>query len=142
MTHSSPLIALRDISKSFGSHVAIKGIDLTIGNGEFLTLLGSSGCGKTTILRILSGFESPDTGSVFIDSKDCTATPPERRQVNTVFQNYALFPHMSLFDNVAFGLRMQGLGKAEIEQRVMEAWLMVHLGELAGRQPGERMRRG
>ncbi len=135
MKHTSPLIKLDGIIKKFDDHVALNGIDLTIANGEFFTLLGPSGCGKTTILRILSGFEKPDSGSVSIGGVDVSHIPPERRQVNTVFQNYALFPHMTVFDNVAFGLRMQGVKAADIKERVRTTLQMVRLEHLVDRKP-------
>ncbi len=135
MKQASPLIKLDGIVKKFDNHTALTGIDLTIANGEFLTLLGPSGCGKTTILRILSGFETPDAGSISIGGVDVTHVPPEKRQVNTVFQNYALFPHMTVFDNVAFGLRMQGIKKAEIQERVQATLQMVRLEHLVDRKP-------
>ena len=135
MTGQDSIIELRGVDKSFEDTRALEGIDLSISNGEFLTLLGPSGCGKTTILRILSGFESPDSGTVSIGGVQMNDTPPERRQVNTVFQNYALFPHMSVRDNVAFGLKMQSRPKAEIESRVTEALRMVHLEQYADRRP-------
>lgn len=126
MTGQDCIIELRHIGKFFEDTRALEGIDLQIANGEFLTLLGPSGCGKTTILRILSGFETPDEGEVLIRGQRMNDVPPERRQVNTVFQNYALFPHMTVRNNVAFGLRMQGCPRQEIETRVMEALRMVH----------------
>ncbi len=135
MNQHTPLIELRGLVKKFDGHIALNGIDLTIANGEFLTLLGPSGCGKTTILRILSGFERPDEGKVLIAGQDMSHMPPEARQVNTVFQNYALFPHMNVFDNVAFGLRMQGLEKAIINKKVQEALDMVRLGSYGERKP-------
>ncbi len=135
MIQTTPLIKLGGIVKKFDNHVALNGIDLTIANGEFLTLLGPSGCGKTTILRILSGFEKPDAGSLTIGGVDMNNLPPEKRQVNTVFQNYALFPHMSVFDNVAFGLRMQGIKKDQIQERVAATLQMVRLEHLADRKP-------
>ncbi len=135
MNQQTPLIEIRNLVKSFDEHLALSGINLTINNGEFLTLLGPSGCGKTTILRILSGFEEPDSGSVLIDGKDMGKTPPESRQVNTVFQNYALFPHMTVFENVAFGLRMQKVAKATIKTRVQEILQMVRLSHLSERKP-------
>ncbi len=135
MIQKTPLIKLGGIVKNFDNHVALNGIDLHIANGEFLTLLGPSGCGKTTILRILSGFEKPDAGTLTIGGVDMSNLPPEKRQVNTVFQNYALFPHMSVFDNVAFGLRMQGVQKSDIKERVHATLQMVRLEHLADRKP-------
>ena len=135
MTGQDNIIELRGVDKSFEDTIALEGIDLSISNGEFLTLLGPSGCGKTTILRILSGFETPDQGDVSIGGQRMNDVPPERRQVNTVFQNYALFPHMTVRDNVAFGLRMQSCPKGEIEGRVLEALRMVHLEQYADRRP-------
>ena len=132
---NSPIIELRGVSKYYGSTAALHNIDLEIANGEFLTLLGPSGCGKTTILRLISGFESPSKGELLLQGEDITDTPPEKRQVNTVFQNYALFPHMNVWDNVAFGLKMQRLPKMEINQRVAEALRRVHLDTLADRMP-------
>ena len=135
MTGQDNIIELRGVDKSFEDTRALEGIELSISNGEFLTLLGPSGCGKTTILRILSGFETPDQGDVSIGGQRMNDVPPERRQVNTVFQNYALFPHMTVRDNVAFGLRMQSCPKGEIEGRVLEALRMVHLEQYADRRP-------
>jgi spermidine/putrescine transport system ATP-binding protein len=130
-----PILELRGVSKNFGNTLALHNIHLEIANGEFLTLLGPSGCGKTTILRILSGFESPSKGEVFLNGADITGTAPEQRQVNTVFQNYALFPHMTVWDNVAFGLRMQKRPKPEINQRVAEVLRRVHLASYGDRMP-------
>lgn len=135
MTNPDSLITLRGVSKSFDNVCALEPFDLTIGNGEFLTLLGPSGCGKTTILRILAGFEPPDTGQVRLGGQDITTLPPEQRQINTVFQHYALFPHMTVFDNVAFGLTMQNRPRAEIKTRVHEALRMVHLEDMMHRRP-------
>jgi len=135
--NSNSIIELRGITKDFEDTRALDGIDLRIGNGEFLTLLGPSGCGKTTILRILSGFETPDAGEVLLEGKVVNDVPPERRQVNTVFQSYALFPHMTVSENVAFGLRMQRRPKAEIAERVAEALRMVHLEKLGDRKPSQ-----
>src|SRR5699024_1909005 len=98
------LLTLSGISKQFDGKTILDELSLTIGDGEFITLLGPSGCGKTTLLRMMAGFEHPDQGSVTLSGTDITQTPPERRPLNTVFQNYALFPHMSVFDNVAYGL--------------------------------------
>ncbi len=135
MKQKTPLITLSGVVKKYDNHLALNGINLNIANGEFLTLLGPSGCGKTTILRILSGFENFDAGSLLMDGKDVSSVPPEKRQVNTVFQNYALFPHMTVFDNVAFGLKMQGLKKADIAKRVREVLQMVRLEHLVDRKP-------
>ena len=133
--NNSPIIELRGVAKYYGNTAALHNIDLEIANGEFLTLLGPSGCGKTTLLRLISGFESPSKGELLLQGADITSTPPEKRQVNTVFQNYALFPHMNVWDNVAFGLKMQRLPKTEINQRVAEALRRVHLDALADRMP-------
>ena len=129
------ILELRGVSKNFGNTLALHNIHLEIANGEFLTLLGPSGCGKTTILRILSGFESPTKGEVFLNGLEITGAPPEQRQVNTVFQNYALFPHMTVRDNVAFGLRMQKRPKDEISRRVTEVLRRVHLSGYSDRMP-------
>ena len=131
------IIELRGVIKDFDETRALDGINLSIGNGEFLTLLGPSGCGKTTILRILSGFEQPDAGEVLLGGRVVNSVPPERRQVNTVFQSYALFPHMTVSENVAFGLKMQGCPKNEIAVRVSEALRMVHLEEFGDRKPSQ-----
>jgi spermidine/putrescine transport system ATP-binding protein len=110
-------------------------INLDVHEGEFLTLLGPSGCGKTTLLRLISGFEEPTSGSIFIDNKDVNGLPPHQRHVHTVFQSYALFPHMTVFDNVAFGLRCQKVPGDEIKTRVMDALNMVKLAKYAERKP-------
>ncbi len=131
----SPLVQLSGIGKSFDGKTVISDLSLTINNGEFLTLLGPSGCGKTTVLRLIAGLENVDTGTISLDGQDITGVPAESRYVNTVFQSYALFPHMSVFDNVAFGLRMQKCPNAEIAPRVTEALKMVQLEEFARRKP-------
>lgn len=131
----SPIIELRGVAKYYGPTAALHNINLEIHNGEFLTLLGPSGCGKTTILRLISGFESPSKGELLLNGEDITAAAPEKRQVNTVFQNYALFPHMTVWDNVAFGLKMQRRPKLEINSRVAEVLRRVSLEALAGRKP-------
>ena len=130
-----PIFELRGVSKSFGSTLALHNINLEIANGEFLTLLGPSGCGKTTILRLLSGFERPTKGEILLNGVDISGAPPEERKVNTVFQNYALFPHMNVRDNVSFGLRMQRRPMAEINQRVDEVLRRVHLAGYGDRMP-------
>ncbi len=132
-----PIFELCGVTKYFGTTCALHNINLEIANGEFLTLLGPSGCGKTTILRMLSGFERPSKGEILLNGVCINDLPPEARKVNTVFQNYALFPHMSVWDNVAFGLKMQKIPKLEINQRVSEALQRVHLASLANRMPRE-----
>lgn len=131
----SPLVQLAGIRKSFDGKEVISNLDLTINNGEFLTLLGPSGCGKTTVLRLIAGLETVDSGRIMLDNEDITHVPAENRYVNTVFQSYALFPHMTVFENVAFGLRMQKTPAAEITPRVMEALRMVQLETFAQRKP-------
>ncbi|MBQ3200587.1 MAG: ATP-binding cassette domain-containing protein, partial [Clostridia bacterium] len=121
------LIDLVDIRKSYGSEDALKRINLYIRDGEFLTLLGPSGCGKTTLLRLIAGFTMPTEGKVLIDGQDVSTIPPYKRRVNTVFQKYALFPHLNVHDNVAFGLKIQKLPKDEIEARVEEMLELVNL---------------
>ena len=123
------LIELRNISKSFDGEAVLRGIDLDIHDSEFVTLLGPSGCGKTTTLRIIGGFETPDEGDVIFDGKRINDLPPHKRRVNTVFQRYALFPHLNVFDNIAFGLRIKRpkLSKAEITEKVTEMLALVNL---------------
>ena len=132
---NKPIIELRSIKKSYGSNTIINDFNLTINNGEFVTILGPSGCGKTTVLRLLAGLEELDSGSIILDGEDITNVPAEKRHINTVFQSYALFPHMTIFENVAFGLRMQKVPKHEIKPRVLEALRMVQLEEMADRKP-------
>ena len=135
-THTcKPLVTLSAISKAFDGKEIISNFNLTINHGEFITLLGPSGCGKTTILRLIAGLENADSGDISLDDEVITDTPAEQRHVNTVFQSYALFPHMSVFENVAFGLRMQKTPEAEINSRVSDALAMVQLGEFAQRRP-------
>lgn len=130
-----PVIRLSGISKSFDGKEIIGNLNLDVNHGEFLTILGPSGCGKTTVLRMIAGFETADNGQIVLDDQDVTQVPAEHRHVNTVFQSYALFPHMTVFNNVAFGLRMQKTPAAEIEPRVMEALRMVRLEKMAQRKP-------
>ncbi|WP_315905133.1 spermidine/putrescine ABC transporter ATP-binding protein PotA [Vibrio fluvialis] len=130
-----PVIRLSGISKSFDGKEIISRLDLDVNHGEFLTILGPSGCGKTTVLRMIAGFETADEGQILLDSQDVTSVPAEQRHVNTVFQSYALFPHMTVFENVAFGLRMQKVPTEEIEPRVLEALKMVRLEQMAQRKP-------
>jgi len=129
------IIELKNVAKHFSDHQVLFNINLEVKNGEFLTLLGPSGCGKTTVLRLLSGFETPSNGTIIIDGKDVAGLPPHLRHVNTVFQSYALFPHMDVFENVAFGLRCKHLSQDEIEQRVAEALRMVKLEAYGHRKP-------
>lgn len=131
------LIELKNVSKTFDGNFVIQNINLTIFKGEFLTLLGPSGCGKTTLLRILSGFEQPTAGEVFINGKNAEGLSPQQRHINTVFQSYALFPHMTVYENVAFGLRCHGVPNKEIEERVDEALKMVKLEKYRLRKPGQ-----
>ncbi|WP_083806362.1 spermidine/putrescine ABC transporter ATP-binding protein PotA [Vibrio sp. RC586] len=130
-----PVIRLSGISKSFDGKEIIGNLNLDVNHGEFLTILGPSGCGKTTVLRMIAGFETADQGQILLDDQDVTQVPAEQRHVNTVFQSYALFPHMTVFENVAFGLRMQKVPNSEIEPRVMDALRMVRLAEMAQRKP-------
>lgn len=127
-------IELKNIRKSFGDNVVLDDISLYIKENEFLTLLGPSGCGKTTTLRIIGGFESPDKGQVIFDGKDITNLPPYERQINTVFQKYALFPHLNVFDNIAFGLKIKKIKKDEIKTRVEEILRLVNLKGFENRE--------
>ncbi|WP_374213693.1 ABC transporter ATP-binding protein [Jannaschia sp. LMIT008] len=131
----SPAVEARGARKAFGGFVALQGVDLAIAAGEFFTLLGPSGCGKTTLLRLIAGFEGPTEGSIHIAGQDVTADPPHRRPVNTVFQSYALFPHLSVFDNVAFGLRM--LGRGDVDARTAAMLDLVALSDFAQRKPAQ-----
>jgi spermidine/putrescine transport system ATP-binding protein len=147
MTSGAPRtgLSVRGISKSFGEVKALKETSLEIKPGEFFTLLGPSGCGKTTMMRIIAGLELSDTGSIILSGTDITRLPANKRQVNTVFQSYALFPHLSVFENVAFGLRSRKVAKAEIIQRVTDGLAMVDLAAMAERMPhqmsgGQRQR--
>jgi spermidine/putrescine transport system ATP-binding protein len=128
-------IELVGLTKSYGEQLVLKGIDLAVESGEFFSLLGPSGCGKTTTLRLIGGFEENQAGRILIDGTDIAGVPPERRPVNTVFQSYALFPHLSVADNVAFGLRFQQCTKDERRRRVGESLELVQLGEYATRKP-------
>src|ERR1700729_794039 len=129
-----PLLRIEDLSKRFGGNAAVDKLSLDIYQGEFFALLGPSGCGKTTLLRLIAGFEQPDSGRILLDGVDLAAVPPYRRPVNMMFQNYALFPHLDVEANVAFGLKQEGLAKAEIAQRVADMLAMVKL-ESFGRRP-------
>jgi spermidine/putrescine transport system ATP-binding protein len=128
-------VALQEVTKRFGDFTAVDNVSLDIHEGEFFSLLGPSGCGKTTCLRMIAGFELPTLGDVKIENKSMGDTPPYRRPVNTVFQNYALFPHMTIYENIAFGLEMKRVSSSEIKSRVIEALEMVRLPQLADRRP-------
>jgi spermidine/putrescine transport system ATP-binding protein len=130
-------IKLVELAKAFGGVTAVDGIDLHVGGGEFFTLLGPSGCGKTTTLRLVAGFERPDGGSILLDDVDMSRTPPHLRRVNTVFQSYALFPHKTVRDNVAFGLRYQKCSKAQVRERVDGALTMVRMDGMEDRRPSQ-----
>ncbi len=132
-----PLLELTNIKKSFNETQVLKGINLSVEQGEFITLLGSSGCGKTTTLRIISGLEAPDEGTVFLSDAEITSLVPNKRDVNTVFQNYALFPHMNVETNVGYALRLKKEKKSEIKKRVKEVLEIVQLSEYAKRMPSE-----
>lgn len=134
---TAPLVKLRSISKTFGDRKVLDSLDLDLNDGEFVTLLGPSGCGKTTVLRMIAGFEEPDTGSITLEDAVLHDKPAHERPVNTVFQSYALFPHMNVYDNVAFGLRMEKVAKAEIHERVREVLEMVQLAHLSDRRPDQ-----
>jgi spermidine/putrescine transport system ATP-binding protein len=134
---TGPVVELRAVTKRYGRQTVLDGIDLAIQRGEFLTLLGPSGCGKTTILRLIAGFEAPTAGRVWLDGVEVTDLPPNARQVNTVFQSYALFPHLSVFENVAFGPRLARLRQADLDGRVREALATVQLDEYADRRPSQ-----
>lgn len=132
---SDSFLELRNLKKSFTSEeYVLQGINLQIDQGEFVTLLGASGCGKTTTLRIIAGLEQPDSGSVWLEGKDVTNLEPNQRDVNTVFQNYALFPHMNVADNIGYGLKIRKVPKADIKKKVKE---MLELVQLAGN--GDRL---
>ncbi|MDQ0322739.1 spermidine/putrescine ABC transporter ATP-binding subunit [Pararhizobium capsulatum DSM 1112] len=136
---SNPIVALSGVTKTYGIFTALHAIDLDIAEGEFVTLLGPSGCGKTTTLRLIGGFEQASTGRVAIDGKDVTHSPPYHRPVNTVFQDYALFPHMSVAENIGYGLSVKSnnVPKSERTERVADTLAMVGLDGMAHRRPGE-----
>src|SRR5216684_8220952 len=140
-----PLVRFEGVSKRFSGVAAVDGVSLDIYEGEFFALLGPSGCGKTTLLRLLAGFETPDAGRILLDGRDLAPVPPYRRPVNMMFQSYALFPHLTVEGNVAFGLKQDGLPKPEIAARVAEMLALVKLEGFAKRKPhqlsgGQRQR--
>jgi len=136
-TPTAPLLQVRAMNHSYGDVVALAGIDLEIADNEFFALLGPSGCGKTTLLRSIAGFETPTSGEILLDGADLTAMPPHRRPVNMMFQSYALFPHMTVEANVAYGLESEGVGKAEVKRRVAETLDTVGLASFAKRRPAK-----
>jgi putrescine transport system ATP-binding protein len=142
---ATPYITIENVSKRFGDFFAVNGVSLKIYKGEIFCLLGGSGCGKTTLLRMLAGFEQPSAGRILIDGQDMAGIPPYERPVNMMFQSYALFPHMTVYGNVAFGLEQEKLSKAEIQRRVGEILDIVRMGEFTQRKPhqlsgGQRQR--
>ncbi|MDB4002329.1 polyamine ABC transporter ATP-binding protein [Oceanospirillaceae bacterium] len=136
---SQPMLEIRQVSKNFGGLTAVKEVNLSINKGEIFALLGGSGCGKTTLLRMLAGFEIPSAGAIFIDGEDISQIPPHKRPVNMMFQSYALFPHMSVAQNVAFGLKQEKnkLSKPEIAKKVLELLTLVRMQDFAQRKPDQ-----
>src|SRR5438477_2219902 len=132
-----PLLRIEGVSKNFGSFRAVDRLSLDIGAGEFFALLGPSGCGKTTLLRMLAGFETPDEGRILLDGRDIAPVLPHERPVNMMFQNYALFPHLSVRDNIAFGLKRAGMARAAIDTRVAEMVALVKLDGMEKRKPDQ-----
>src|SRR2546429_1039104 len=130
-------IRLSNLTKRFDDVVAVDDISLDIERGSFYALLGPSGCGKTTTLRMIGGFEEPSAGKIYLGDREVSGLPSYKRDVNTVFQSYALFPHLSIFENVAFGLRRKGVGKAEVTTRVGDALELVDLGGFGKRKPSQ-----
>ena len=134
---SAPLLEVRAVTKRFGSNTVLRDFSLNIAEGEFLTILGESGSGKTTLLRLIAGFELPDAGELWMNGERLDVLPPFRRRVNTVFQHYALFPHLSVFENVAYGLRIARVAQTEIKQRVADALAMVKMDAFASSRPAK-----
>lgn len=140
-----PLLEIKNITKKYGENVAVDNVDLTIYEGEIFALLGSSGCGKSTLLRMIAGFENPTSGSIILDGEDIIGVPPYKRHLNMMFQSYALFPHMTVAQNIAFGLKQEKLPKKVIEERVNQMLKLVHMEEYVNRKPhqlsgGQRQR--
>src|SRR5947209_11117786 len=132
-----PLLRIEGVSKNFGTFRAVDRLSLDIGAGEFFALLGPSGCGKTTLLRMLAGFETPDEGRILLDGRDIAPVLPHERPVNMMFQNYALFPHLNVRDNIAFGLKRAGMARAATDTRVAEMVALVKLGGMEKRKPDQ-----
>lgn len=137
MQMNDTILQLKEIEKSFEDTKVLKGLNLDIRRGEFITLLGASGCGKTTTLRIIAGLESPDKGSVLLEGQDITGLEPNKRNVNTVFQNYALFPHMNVADNISYGLKIKKTPKTQIDAKVKEMLRLVQLDGFEKRMPDQ-----
>jgi len=136
-TDQTPSVSLRGLTKVYGGATVVDGLDLDIASGEFFSLLGPSGCGKTTTLRMIAGFSDPTSGSVLVGGEDVTSTPPHKRDVNTVFQSYALFEHLDVHRNVGFGLRRRGIDKATIDRRVSDMLELVELGDRGKDRPNQ-----
>ena len=134
---SEPIIRIEGLTKRFGAVIAVDKVDLEVARGELFALLGGSGCGKTTLLRLLAGFETPDSGRLLIDGHDMTGVPPHLRPINMMFQSYALFPHMTVAENVGYGLRREGVAKAKAATRVAESLEQVKLSDFARRRPAQ-----
>jgi spermidine/putrescine transport system ATP-binding protein len=137
MDTGDSVVQLDKVRKQYGSFVAVHEADFSIGRGEFFAMLGPSGCGKTTTLKMIAGFEEPTSGRILLEGEDVSDVPPHKRNVNTVFQQYALFPHMSVFDNIAFGPRSKKLNDAQVTRRVQEMLDVVRLGDFASRRPAQ-----
>lgn len=132
-----PIVRIEQLTKTFGNTYAVDGISLNIHRGEFFSLLGASGCGKSTLLRMLGGFETPTSGRIFIDGQDITDVPPYLRPINMMFQSYALFPHMNVAQNIAYGLKQERMPSAQIRERVSEMMALVQIDKLATRKPDQ-----
>ncbi len=132
-----PIVRIEQLTKTFGNTYAVDGISLNIHRGEFFSLLGASGCGKSTLLRMLGGFETPTSGRIFIDGQDITNVPPYLRPINMMFQSYALFPHMNVAQNIAYGLKQERMPSAQIRERVSEMMALVQIDKLATRKPDQ-----
>lgn len=134
---TTPMVELKNISKTFNQHTVVQQLSLQIQPGEFITLLGPSGCGKTTTLRMIAGFEQPTSGEIVLDGERVEGQPAYARNVNTVFQSYALFPHLTAYENIAFGLRLKNTAKTEVDRRVRDALRLVQLEAYASRKPDQ-----